>query len=77
MVKEFISKPSVLFTYLGMAAVVFVTTSMLTWLPTYFEKMRGIPQEKAGQMASSVMVLALVGAPLGWLSYRSMDEIES
>ena len=65
MVKEFITKPSVLFTYLGMAAVVFVTTSMLTWLPTYFEKMRNIPQETAGKMASSVMVLALVGAPLG------------
>lgn len=65
MVKEFISKPSVLLTYLGMAAVVFVTTSMLTWLPTYFEKMRNIPQETAGKMASSVMVLALVGAPLG------------
>jgi MFS family permease len=64
-IKEFISKPSVLFTYLGMAAVVFVTTSMLTWLPTYFEKMRSIPQETAGKMASSVMVLALVGAPLG------------
>src|SRR5450759_1839119 len=65
MVKEFLSKPSVLLTYLGMAAVVFVTTSMLTWLPTYFEKMRNIPQETAGKMASSVMVLALVGAPLG------------
>lgn len=65
MVKEFITKPSVLLTYLGMAAVVFVTTSMLTWLPTYFEKMRNIPQETAGKMASSVMVLALVGAPLG------------
>jgi MFS family permease len=65
MVKEFISKPSVLLTYLGMAAVVFVTTSMLTWLPTYFENMRNIPQETAGKMASSVMVLALVGAPLG------------
>jgi MFS family permease len=65
MVREFLSKPSVLFTYLGMAAVVFVTTSMLTWLPTYFEKMRSIPQETAGKMASSVMVLALVGAPLG------------
>jgi MFS family permease len=65
MVKEFISKPSVLLTYLGMAAVVFVTTSMLTWLPTYFEKMRNISQEAAGKMASSVMVLALVGAPLG------------
>jgi MFS family permease len=65
MIKEFLTKPSVLFTYLGMAAVVFVTTSMLTWLPTYFEKMRNIPQATAGQMASSVMVLALVGAPLG------------
>jgi MFS family permease len=65
MVKEFITKPSVLFTYFGMAAVVFVTTSMLTWLPTYFEKMRGIPQETAGKMASSIMVLAIIGAPVG------------
>jgi len=65
MIKEFLTKPSVLFTYFGMAAVVFVTTSMLTWLPTYFEKVRGIPQESAGKMASSVMLLALIGAPLG------------
>ncbi len=65
MVKEFISKPSILYTFFGIAAVVFVTTSMLTWLPTYFENMRGISQEAAGKMASSVMVLALIGAPLG------------
>ncbi|MDQ1332272.1 MAG: transporter, partial [Bacteroidota bacterium] len=65
MVLEFVSKRSVLFTYFGMAAVVFVTTAMLTWLPTYFEKFVGIPQEKAGKMASYVMMLALVGAPLG------------
>jgi MFS family permease len=64
-VREFLSKPSVLFTYFGMAAVVFVTTSIITWLPTYFEKMRNVPQETAGKMASSVMVLALVGAPVG------------
>jgi sugar phosphate permease len=64
-VKEFITKPSVIFTFFGMAAVVFVTTSMLTWLPTYFEKVRGIAQDTAGQMASSVMMLAIVGAPLG------------
>lgn len=38
MVREFITKPSVIYTYFGIAAVVFVTTSMLTWLPTYFEK---------------------------------------
>lgn len=65
MVREFMTKPSVIFTYFGMAAIVFVTTSMLTWLPTYFEKVRNIPQEKAGQMASAVMLLALIGAPLG------------
>jgi MFS family permease len=64
-IKEFVNKPSILFTYFGIAAVVFVTTSMLTWLPTYFEKMRGIPQETAGKMASAVMVLAIVGAPMG------------
>jgi len=64
-IKEFITKPSVIYTYFGMACVVFVTTSMLTWLPTYFEKVRDIPQESAGQMASSVMLLALIGAPLG------------
>jgi len=65
MVKEFLTRPSVIFTYFGMAAVVFVTTSLLTWLPTYFEKVRGVPQDKAGQMASIVMMLAIVGAPLG------------
>jgi MFS family permease len=63
--KEFLTKPSILFTYFGIAAVVFVTTSLLTWLPTYFEKVRGISQEKAGQMASVVMMLAIVGAPVG------------
>ena len=68
MVKEFISKPSVLFTYFGMAAVVFVTTSMLTWLPTYFEKVRGIPQEKAGQMASSCNVACSCRSSSGRLS---------
>jgi MFS family permease len=65
MIREFITRPSVIFTYFGMAAVVFVTTSMLTWLPTYFEKVRGLPQDKAGQMASIVMLMAIVGAPLG------------
>ena len=63
--KEFISKPSVLYTYFGIASVVFVTTALLTWLPTYIEKTRGVSQDKAGQMASMVMMLAMIGAPLG------------
>jgi len=65
MFKEFFNKPSILFTYFGIATVVFVTTSLLTWLPTYFQKVRELPQDKAGTMASAVMLLALVGAPLG------------
>ncbi len=65
MVREFITKPSVIYTYFGMTAVVFVTTSMITWLPTYFQNVRGLAQENAGTMASAVMVMALIGAPLG------------
>ena len=63
--REFISKPSVIFTYFGIAAVVFVTTALLTWLSTYFQTVRQVSQEKAGTLASAIMVLALVGAPLG------------
>lgn len=67
--KEFFTKPSLIFTYFGIAAVVFVTTSLITWLPTYFQVERELTQDKAGTMASAVMVLALVGAPLGgWLT---------
>ncbi len=64
-IKEFLSRPSIIFTYFGITAVVFVTTSLITWLATYFQSVRGLPQDKAGTMASAVMVLALVGAPLG------------
>jgi MFS family permease len=65
MIKEFLTKPSIIYTYFGITSVVFVTTSLITWLSTYFQKMRMLPQDKAGSMASAIMVLALVGAPLG------------
>jgi len=64
-VKEFLTKPSLIFTYFGIASVVFVTTSLITWLATYFQVTRGLPQAKAGTLSSAVMVLAIVGAPLG------------
>lgn len=64
MLKEFLTRPSVIFTYFGMAAVVFVTTAMIVWLPTYFQEMRGIEQKTAGTMAGAVMLLALIGSPL-------------
>jgi len=64
-IREFISKPSVIFAYFGIAAVVFVTTSLITWLASYFIKTWNVAGDRAGTMSSLVMVLALVGAPLG------------
>jgi MFS family permease len=65
MIREFISKPSVIYTYFGMAAVVFVTTAIIVWLPKYFEIERHLEPKTAGSLAGAVMLLALVGAPLG------------
>ena len=64
-IREFLSRPSVIFTYFGMAAIVFVTTSMMVWLPKYFETYRHIQPKTAGTLAGAVMVLALIGAPVG------------
>jgi MFS family permease len=65
MVQEFITKPSVIFTYFGMAAVVFVTTAMIVWLPKFFETHNGLNPKTAGTLAGAVMMLALIGAPAG------------
>jgi MFS family permease len=62
---EFIHKPSLIFTYFGIAGVVFTTTSLLAWLPTYFIRVQGMQASSAGVKASAVMLLAIVGAPLG------------
>jgi sugar phosphate permease len=65
MFKEFIQKPSLIFTYFGIAGVVFTTTSLLTWLPTYFIRVQGMEASPAGVKSSAVMLLAIIGAPLG------------
>ncbi len=64
-VREFITTPSLIFTYLGFAGNAFVTTALLTWLPTYFHRTDGIPMGKAGLKAGVIMVMAIIGAPLG------------
>jgi len=63
--REFLTRTSIIYTYFGITASIFVTTSLLTWLSTYFQTTRDLTQDKAGTMASSIMALALVGAPLG------------
>ncbi|HEX2393944.1 MAG TPA: MFS transporter [Bacteroidales bacterium] len=65
MFNELLNKPSLIFTYFGIAGVVFTTTSLLTWLPTYFHRTQGLPEGQAGMKSSLVLLLALVGAPLG------------
>jgi MFS family permease len=65
MIKEFLNKPSVLLTYLGMTAIVFVTTAMIVWLPKFFEQVNGMQPKTAGTLAGAVMMLALIGAPMG------------
>jgi MFS family permease len=64
-VREFIEKPSLLFTYFGITFVVFVTSSLLWWLPEFYKRIEGLEPAKANMKASLIMLLALVGAPLG------------
>lgn len=63
--KEFFSKPSLMLTYFGMTGIVFVTTALMSWLPSFFSRLDNIPLQKAGAKASLVMILAIVGAPVG------------
>ena len=65
--REFMHTPSVIFTYLGYVGNTFVTTAMITWLPTYFHRTDGIPMDKAGMKSSLIFLLAIIGAPVGGL----------
>ena len=64
-VAEFAQKPSLIFNNLAMAANVFVTTSLLTWLPTYFHRLEDLDMTRAGLKGSVIMLMAFIGAPLG------------
>ncbi|TAL31094.1 MAG: MFS transporter [Spirochaetes bacterium] len=65
--REFLHTPSVLFTYLGYIGNTFVTTALMNWLPSYFNRMDGLPMDKAGVKTSVVFLLAIFGAPIGGL----------
>jgi hypothetical protein len=47
-IHEFSEKPSLILTYFGFMATVFVTTSLLTWLPSYFEGCMTLHQKPLG-----------------------------
>ncbi len=72
-VKTFLSKKSLLLNNLAFAFNVFVTTALLSWMPTYFHRMHDLPMDKAGLKGGLIMFLAIIGAPLGgYLSDRWM-----
>lgn len=61
--------PSLVFTFLGFAMNVSVTTALASWLSVYFERTGMAAEGAGGKYATGVFALVLVGAPLGgWLS---------
>lgn len=67
--REFIRTPSLMLTNIGFAGVIFTTTSILTWLPTYFHRIDGIPMSQAGMKTGLIMMLAIIGGPVGgWIA---------
>jgi len=63
--RQFTRTPSLILTYIAFAGSMFLTASYLSWLPTYFHRMEHLSMEKAGMKGSMVMVLAIIGFPLG------------
>ena len=64
MARQFTHNKTLLFNNFAFALNVFITTSLLTWLPTYFHRFGNLTMDKASMKASSIMVLAIIGAPL-------------
>jgi MFS family permease len=63
--RHFVRNKTLIFNNLAFASNTFVTTSLLTWLPTYYHRLENMPMDKAGTKSGTVMLLAIFGAPLG------------
>lgn len=68
-VRTFVATPSLILTYFGFAGMMFTSISMSTFLPTYFQRVQGVPLQKATFLASGIMLTAIIGSPLGgWVA---------
>ena len=76
--REFLGNKTLILNNLGFAASVFVTTALMTWLPTYFHRVYDLSMKQASLRTGLVMILAIVGAPLaGFLAdwwYKSQKK---
>jgi len=62
-------RPSLVFTFLGFAMNVSVTTALASWLSVYFERTGTAKPGGGGMYATGIFALVLIGAPLGgWAS---------
>src|SRR5450759_1375772 len=67
--REFIHTPSLMLTNLGFIGCIFANNAIIVWLPTYFHRVEGIPIPQAGMKTGLIMLLAIIGLPLGgWLT---------
>jgi MFS family permease len=57
--------PSLLLTYAAFAGSMFLTAAYLSWLPTFFHRVDHLSMENAAFKGSLVMLLSVVGFPLG------------
>jgi len=67
--RAFLHVPSLVLTNLGFIGCIFANNAIITWLPTYFHRVDGIPISQAGMKTGLIMLLAIIGLPLGgWLA---------
>jgi MFS family permease len=67
--RDFIHTPSLMLNNLGFTGVIFTTTSILTWLPTYYHRVENMPMSQAGMKTGLIMMLAIIGGPVGgWIA---------
>lgn len=67
--RSFIKTPSLIMTYFGFIGCVFTNNAITTWLPTYYHRLEGLPLGQAGMKTSGILMLAIIGLPLGgWLA---------
>ncbi len=63
--REFLRTPSLILTYIAFAGNTFLSTAYITWLPSYFTRAENLTMARAGLKSASIMIFAIVGAPLG------------
>jgi len=63
--RQFMHTPSLVLTYLAFSGSMFLTAAYITWLPTYLQRVGNLSMEQAAFRGSLVMLLAIIGFPLG------------